>query len=96
MRWKLLIAASLLAAAAGFCTYLAASHVLFMLWPLRPPAWEDRVLPLTPFAAIIFASIFVYRHTPRRRALQAVVTAVFASLLTLLALLALYATANIR
>jgi len=38
-----------------------------------------------PLGALIFASIFVYRHTPRRRALQAASAAVLASLLTLAA-----------
>lgn len=88
MRWKLLIVASLLAAAAGVGTYLAASRFLFALWA-SPPAWEDTFLALTPLGAIIFASIFVYRHTPRRRALQAAATALLASLLTFAALLAI-------
>jgi hypothetical protein len=38
---------------------------------------------LLPAAAIIFASIFVYRHTARRRRLQAFVTAILATMLTL-------------
>ena len=89
MRWKLLIAASLLAAAAGVCSYFAVSHLLYLLGA-SPPAWEDFLLPLTPSGAIIFASIFVYRHTPRRRALQAAATAVLASLLTLAALVLVF------
>jgi small-conductance mechanosensitive channel len=36
-----------------------------------------------PIAAIVFASVFVYRHTARRRTLQAFMTAVLATLLTL-------------
>jgi uncharacterized membrane-anchored protein len=38
---------------------------------------------LLPIATIIFASIFVYRHTARRRKLQAFLTVVLATLLTL-------------
>jgi len=38
---------------------------------------------LLPVLAIIFASIFVYRHTARRRRLQAFLTALLATLLTL-------------
>ena len=38
---------------------------------------------LLPIATTAFASIFVYRHTARRRKLQAVLTAILAILLTL-------------
>lgn len=42
---------------------------------------------LLPIAAIASASVFVYRHTARRRALQATLTAVVSSTLTLAAIL---------
>jgi uncharacterized membrane protein len=38
---------------------------------------------LLPIAAIIFAAIFVYRHTAKRRKLQAFITAILATILTL-------------
>jgi len=38
---------------------------------------------LLPIATIAFASFFVYRHTARRRKLQAFLTAIIAILLTL-------------
>lgn len=38
---------------------------------------------IIPAAAITFASIFVYRHTARRRRLQAMATALLAIILTL-------------
>jgi hypothetical protein len=41
---------------------------------------------LAPLGAITFAAVFVYRHTPRRRQLQAAATALLASLITLAAL----------
>jgi heme/copper-type cytochrome/quinol oxidase subunit 2 len=39
---------------------------------------------LLPVLAILFTSIFVYRHTARRRKLQAILTAILAILLTIL------------
>ncbi|HEX8556885.1 MAG TPA: hypothetical protein VF668_02225 [Pyrinomonadaceae bacterium] len=80
MRWKLLIAASLLAAAAGAGACYAAARLL-------PPAgWAAALTLLAPLGATAYASVFVYRHTARRRALQAAATALLASLLTLAAL----------
>lgn len=83
MRWKLLIAASLVAAlvGAGACLLLA------RLLPAAPAsaAWAVLLLPLGAVAA---ASVFVYRHTARRRALQAMATALLAALLTLSGLIA--------
>ena len=86
MRWKLLIAASLLAAAAGAGSCYAAARYL-------PPAlgpgsrgWVAALSLLVPLGATAFAAVFVYRHTARRRTLQAAATALLASLLTLTAL----------
>jgi hypothetical protein len=82
LRWKLLIAASLLAAAAGAGSCYAAARFL------APDArgWAAALSLLAPLGAITYASVFVYRHTARRRALQAAATALLASLLTLTAL----------
>jgi drug/metabolite transporter (DMT)-like permease len=79
LRWKLLIAASLLAAAVGTVACYAAAY--YFLSPTAPPSVVVPLALLAPLATITFASIFVYRHTPRRRALQAVLTALIASLL---------------
>jgi hypothetical protein len=85
LRWKLLIAASLLAAAAGTGVCYAAAYLL--LKPgAAPPAWAAVVALLAPLGFITYAAIFVYRHTARRRALQAAATGLLASLLTLTAL----------
>ena len=87
MRWKLLIAASLLAAAAGAGAFYAAWHFLLAPWGGRgAPLWAAALSLLAPLGAITYAAIFVYRHTPRRRQLQAAATALLASLLTLAAL----------
>jgi uncharacterized membrane protein YebE (DUF533 family) len=87
LRWKLLIAASLLAAAAGTGALYAAWYFLLAPWGGREaPLWATVLSLLAPLGAITYAAIFVYRHTPRRRQLQGAVTALLASLLTLAAL----------
>jgi len=94
MRWKLLIAASLLAAAAGAGAVLAFTY--FALGPAPEVAtaentaqigWLLVVLILFPLAATTYASVFVYRRTARRRTLQAAATALLSVTLTLAALL---------
>lgn len=86
MRWKLLIAASLLAAAAGAGACYAAARYLLPGPAPGAPGWAAALTLLAPLAAITYASVFVYRHTSRRRALQAAATALLASVLTLTAL----------
>ena len=84
MRWKLLIAASLLAAAVGAGVCYAAAY--FLLPPgAGAPAWAAALL-LAPLGAVTYAAVFVYRHTARRRGLQAAAAALLASALTLAAL----------
>ena len=83
MRLKLVLAASVLAAivGAGICIAL----VLGVLSPraLSNPNLLVSSTLLLPTATIAFASIFVYRHTARRRKLQAILTATIASMLTI-------------
>ena len=87
MRWKLLIAASLLAAAAGAGAFYAAWHLLLAPWGGREaPLWAAGLSVSAPLGTITYAAVFVYRHTSRRRQLQAAATALLASLLTLAAL----------
>ena len=83
MRWKLLIAASLLAAAASAGSFYAAWYYLLAPWG---SPWAAALSLLAPLGAITYAAVFVYRHTPRRRQLQAAATALLASILTLAAL----------
>ena len=84
MRWKLLLIASLLATLVGAGATLGI--IIGILGsPARYTAPDMAVLGtlLIPVAAITFASIFVYRHTARRRKLQAMATALLAIILTL-------------
>lgn len=85
MRWKLLLIVSLLAAAAGTSAILTLAPLPYSNAEQPPgrPAIAGAVL--IPLVSITVASIFVYRHTPRRRKLQATLTVVLACLLTLLA-----------
>ena len=84
MRPKLVVGVSLLASiiGAGSCTGIV--FVVFSAFnPTATIGWLVVLSLLLPIAAIIFATIFVYRHTARRRKLQAFMTAVLATLLTL-------------
>ena len=83
MRLKLVIIASLLAAILGAGASIALVLGVFAVKSLSSPGLLAASTFLLPIAAIVFASIFVYRHTARRRKLQAFLTAVLATLLTL-------------
>ena len=83
MRLKLVIAASVLAAVAGANSCIALVLGVFSLKALSNPGLLVTSTLLLPIAAIAFAAIFVYRHTARRRKLQAFLTAIIAILLTL-------------
>jgi hypothetical protein len=83
MRLRLVIAASLLAAVAGAGSCIALVLGVFTLKALSSPGLLLASTLLLPAAAIIFASIFVYRHTARRRKLQALLTAILATVLTI-------------
>ncbi len=84
MRLKLVIAASLLAAVVGAGSCIAIVLAVFAsVKPLLSPGLLVGSTLLIPVVTIIVASIFVYRHTARRRKLQALLTAILATLLTL-------------
>ena len=82
MRLKLVFAASLLAAVAGSGSCIALVLGVFSRQALSNPGLLVLSTFLLPLAAVIFASIFVYRHTARRRRTQAFLTLVLATLLT--------------
>ncbi|HYO99237.1 MAG TPA: hypothetical protein VER76_03400 [Pyrinomonadaceae bacterium] len=89
MRWKLLIITSLIAAllnAGG--VYLFAYLLNAYLTRLRGTIGMEAALLLVPLVVSTLAGIFVYRHTARRRKLQATLTSlaslVFAVILLLL------------
>lgn len=88
MRWKLLAVASLLAALVGAGACFAVTRFLLVPSPVNAQTgWLAAAALIVPVAAVTYASVFVYRHTARRRALQATATALLAALLTLTALL---------
>ena len=77
MRWKLLILASLGAAILGIGLWAVFTIIFF--GTARELARHDWLLlasALIPLALIAYASVFVYRHTARRRKTQVVITAI--------------------
>jgi NADH:ubiquinone oxidoreductase subunit H len=82
MRLKLVFIASSLAAIAGAGSCIALVLGVFSRQALSNPGLLVISTFLLPLAAIVFASFFVYRHTARRRRLQAFLTLVLATLLT--------------
>ena len=83
MRLKLVVAASLLAAIVGAGSCIALVLGVFSEKALSNPGLLVTSTLLLPILTITFASIFVYRHTARRRRLQAIMTALLSILLTL-------------
>jgi hypothetical protein len=83
MRLRLVVAASLIAAVVGAGSCIALVLGVFSVKALSSPGLLVASTLLLPAATIIFASIFVYRHTARRRRLQAFLTAILATTLTL-------------
>jgi len=83
MRLKLVVITSLLAAVVGAGSCIALVLGVFSRQALSSPGLLVLATFLLPLATIIFASIFVYRHTARRRRLRAFLTVVLATLLTL-------------
>ena len=88
MRLKLVIAASVLAAVVGAGVCIALVLGVFSVKTLSSPGLLVTSTLVLPIATIAFASIFVYRHTARRRKLQAFLTAIIAIILTLTFLIA--------
>ncbi|MCA1616748.1 MAG: hypothetical protein LC800_22185 [Acidobacteria bacterium] len=84
MRWKLLIITSVAAALLGVG---GSAGLLYLLTgsaaPHRQPGLIAAGPLLFPLAVITFASVFVYRHTARRRKTQAAATALISLALTL-------------
>ena len=83
MRWKLLVIVSFAAALVACGLWSALAIGLF--GTARDLAQHDWLLPasaLVPLAIAVYAGVFVYRHTARRRKTQAVVALILALLLT--------------
>ncbi|HXD32365.1 MAG TPA: hypothetical protein VN643_14685 [Pyrinomonadaceae bacterium] len=84
MRLKLVLIVSALAALVGAGISIAIVLFVFSsLEPLNKPGWLVLATFLAPAGAIVWSTIFVYRHTARRRRLQAALTALLTLLLTL-------------
>ena len=83
MRLKLVIAASLLAAIVGAGASIALVLGVFSVQALTKPGLLITSSLLLPVITIAFASVFVYRHTARRRRLQALLTAILAILISI-------------
>ena len=85
MRLKLVLVSSLVAALVGAGSAIAIIVSAFAsLHPITTPGLLVVSTYLLPVLTIFLASIFVYRHTARRRKLQAILTATIALLLTIL------------
>ncbi|HJR08470.1 MAG TPA: hypothetical protein VJ842_14510 [Pyrinomonadaceae bacterium] len=89
MRWKLLIITSLVAAlvSAGGCLALV-YWLRGVANPLSAPPTLLAAVIILPLVIFTLAGIFVYRHTARRRKLQAAATVLLSITLTLAALFA--------
>jgi len=84
MRLKLVIVASMLAAILGAGSCIVIVFLAFASFkPFTNPGLLVLSTFLLPAASTIFAAIFVYRHTARRRKLQAALTVLIATLITL-------------
>ena len=84
MRLKLVLIASMLSAIVGSGASIAI--VLGKFSSLKGLTAPDLLVASTfllPVAAVVLASIFVYRHTARRRKTQALLTGVLAAFLSL-------------
>ena len=83
MRWRLLITTSVAAALVGFAVWCAVTIGVF--GSARALARNDVLLLASiviPLAVAGSGGFFTYRHTARRRKLQAVITALLAIFLT--------------
>jgi hypothetical protein len=81
LRWKLLVITSLAAAVVGAGSCAALTYLLLPYTGLDGNNWLLLLIFLPPLSAIIYATIFVYRHTARRRKLQASLAALSSLLL---------------
>lgn len=89
MRLKLVLIASLIAAVAGAGSAIAIVLFLFSsLDSMKGPGLLAVATYLLPVLSTLFASIFVYRHTARRRKLQAALTVLISFVLTIAIFLA--------
>ena len=92
MRLRLVILCSLIAAVIGAGGAITVILLVFSsLTPLTKPSVLVFSTFLLPLIATLIASIFVYRHTARRRKLQAALT----TLISLLLIVAAFVLASV-
>ncbi|MGI9107059.1 MAG: hypothetical protein ACR2G4_12520 [Pyrinomonadaceae bacterium] len=97
MRWKLLILTSLVAALISAGGSFALGYWMHGLTKsLSAPATFLAGGFIIPLIAITLAGIFIYRHTSRRRKLQAAATVLLSLTLTVAALLIAQMFLNLR
>jgi hypothetical protein len=86
MRWKLLLLASLVAAVLGFGLWCVLTIAIFgTATELARRDWIFLLSLLFPLGLAIYAGIFLYRHTARRRKTQAILAALLTLILVSLA-----------
>jgi len=84
MRLKLVFISSVVAAALGAGSSIAIIlYVSSSLKPITAPGLFVLATFLLPAGATLLATIFVYRHTARRRKLQAALTVIISIILTI-------------
>jgi len=75
MRWKLFVLVSVAAALVALTIWSALTIALFgSARAMARSDWRLLVSLVIPLGMTIFAAVFVYRHTSRRRKLQALIT----------------------
>jgi hypothetical protein len=75
LRWKLLVITSLAATLVGACANYGLMYALLDYSKHHPIYYRAFLLiEIVPLAITVYSSIFVYRHTARRRKLQAALT----------------------
>jgi phosphoglycerol transferase MdoB-like AlkP superfamily enzyme len=84
MRLKLVFISALIAAIVGAGSAIAIILAVFSsLKPVTAPGLFVLSIYLLPMGATLLATIFVYRHTAKRRRLQAALTTIISLLLTI-------------
>ena len=84
MRLKLVFISSLVAATVGTGSSIAIILFVFSsLQPITTPGLVVLATFLLPAGATLLATIFVYRHTARRRKLQAALAVIISLILTI-------------
>jgi hypothetical protein len=85
MRLKLVLVSSVIAAFLGAGAAIAIIVSVFSsLRPIATPGLLVVSTYLLPILSTLIAAVFVYRHTARRRKLQAMLTTIIAAILTVL------------